>query len=192
MRHAEVQWLIAGLWGGLVRATLLLILGGHVAAQSPIRHVNVTYDGATYFCDVFMQAPVPPAVAWDVLTDFEHMAEWVPNVRESRVMKQENNTVMVEQRGMAKFGVALLPFTTHRVIEMNKPTAIRSTQVKGSFGRVDSLMKLEPDGKGTRLDYHLEVVPGLLAGAILSKSFLEHELAEQFVAIIGEMTRRAP
>jgi hypothetical protein len=52
-------------------------------------------------------------------------------------------------------------------------------------------MKLESAGAGTRLTYHLEVVPSRLAGAVLSTGVLEHELAEQFAAIIEEMTRRA-
>jgi hypothetical protein len=52
-------------------------------------------------------------------------------------------------------------------------------------------MQLEPEGQGVRLNYHLVVVPGLLAGAALSKTFMEHELVEHFTAIVGEMRRRA-
>jgi hypothetical protein len=51
-------------------------------------------------------------------------------------------------------------------------------------------MKLEPEGQGVRLNYHLEMAPGLLAGAVLSKDFLEHELVEHFAAIVDEMRRR--
>ena len=177
-------------WGALFLATFMMTLAGHAAGDSPIRSINVTYDGETYFCDAVMFAPVPLAVAWEVLTDFDHMAEWVPNVRESKVLKREGNSTMIEQRGLAKFGAASFPYVTERHIEMNSPTTIRSTQAKGSLRKVESLMTLELDGKSTRLKYHLEIVPSLLASAVMSKSFLEHELAEQFTAIVGEMTRR--
>ena len=41
------------------------------------------------------------------------------------------------------------------------------------------------------MTYDLEMVPSLLAGSVMSKSLLEHEITEQFGAIVGEMTRRA-
>jgi carbon monoxide dehydrogenase subunit G len=187
----ELKSMFDNRWGRLLIVLTLLSLAGRAAGESPVRSISVTAAGATYVCDAVMFAPVPPAVAWEVLTDFEHMAEWVPNVRTSRVLKRESDTATIEQRGAAKFGVASFAYATERRIEMDKPVVIRSTQIKGSLRRVESLMTLEPDGKGTRLTYHLEVVPGLLAGAVMSKGFLEHEIAEQFGAIVGEMTRRA-
>jgi carbon monoxide dehydrogenase subunit G len=178
-------------WCRLLLATIMLSLASHAAGESPVRSVSVSFTGETYVCDAVMFAPVPQVVAWDVLTDFEHMAEWVPNVRTSRVLKREDDSATIEQRGVAKFGVASFPYVIERRIEMNKPVVIRSTQIRGSLRRVESLMTLEPEGKGTRLTYHLEVVPSLLAGAVMSRGFLEHEVAEQFGAIVSEMTRRA-
>jgi carbon monoxide dehydrogenase subunit G len=172
-------------------ATFALMLPSHAAGTSPIRSVHVSRSGQTYVCDAVMLAPVSPAVAWEVLTDFEHMAQWVPNVRESRVVKHDGNSVIIEQRGLAVFGLLSFPYTTRREIEMNKPLTVRSTQVEGSLRRFASLMALEPEGNFTRLSYHLELVPGVLAGTVVSESFLEHEIAEQFGAIIGEMARRA-
>ena len=57
--------------------------------------------------------------------------------------------------------------------------------------RVESTIAIEPDGKGTKIIYHLEIVPSLFAAAVMSKKFVEHEVSEQFTAIVGEMTRRA-
>jgi len=56
--------------------------------------------------------------------------------------------------------------------------------------RLESLMTLAPDGAGTRLTYRLQMTPSGLAAAVLSKEFLEHEIGEQFAAIVGEMVRR--
>jgi carbon monoxide dehydrogenase subunit G len=175
----------------LLSVLLMLTVPATARADSPLRAITVAYDGATYVCDALMYAPVRPALAWEVLTDFDHMAQWVPNVQESRVLKREANTATIEQRGTASFGALHLPYTTSRRIEMDRPNAIKSVQVKGSLPRVESLMTLEPEGQGVRLNYHLEIVPSLLARAVLSKDFLEHELTEQFTAIVDEMRRRA-
>jgi hypothetical protein len=38
--------------------------------------------------------------------------------------------------------------------------------------------------------YELEVVPSILASAVMSKDFLQYEIEEQFTAIVGEMVKR--
>jgi hypothetical protein len=118
------------------------------------------------------------------------MAEWVPNVRESKVIERESHTVTIEQRGIAKFGIASFPYVSVRHQELNTLRTIRSTQIKGDMRRLESLMTLAPAENGTKLVYHFEMVPGALAAVVISKAFLEHELREQFNAIITEMIRR--
>ena len=178
---------VDGWW--LALALLLAALACR-AAPAPIRDIRVVQDGSTYVCDVDMLVAVPHAVAWSVLTDFDHMAQWVPNVRSSRVVQRGAGTITVEQRGVVKLGIAGFPYATERRIDLHPPAAIHATQTKGSLQRVESLMLLEPEGAGTHLTYHLELVPSRIAGAVLSTSTLEQELAEQFGAIIGEMLRR--
>ncbi len=179
-------------WGWLLSAMLLLAGNSSLAADSPIRSVEVTYDGQTYVLNAVMFAPVAQAVAWDVLTDFDHMAQWVPNVSESKVLKRDDNSVTIEQRGVAKYGAVSFPYVTERKIDMKPQGTINSLQVKGSLRRVASTLMLQPEGKGTRLTYHLEIEPSFLASALLSKDFLQQEIGDQFTAIIGEMVRRAP
>jgi hypothetical protein len=41
------------------------------------------------------------------------------------------------------------------------------------------------------MTYHLEMVPAGLAAAVLNKDFVQHELTEQFSAIVDEMIRRS-
>ena len=78
----------AGRWAWVLLATLFLAIPCHAAGESPIRSIKVDYQGDTYITDAVMYAPVQIAVAWDVLTDFDHMANWVPNVKESKVLKR--------------------------------------------------------------------------------------------------------
>jgi hypothetical protein len=182
-----------GGWGRHFLAILVLLgSASAAAADSPIRTIEVTHDGDTYVVNAVMFAPVGQAVAFDVLTDFDHVAAWVPNVAQSKVTKREDNWVMVEQRGVAKFGAASFPYVTERKIEMTPPATIKTTQLKGSLRRVESTLLLAPDGKGTRINYHLEIVPSVLASTVMSRQFVEHEVTEQFTAIVGEMVRRAP
>jgi|APFre7841882630_1041343.scaffolds.fasta_scaffold15184_1 uncharacterized membrane protein len=171
-------------------ALAVFTIAASAAAQSPVRSIDVAYDGETYVVKARMFAPVPQTIAWDVLTDFTHMAGWVPNVIESTVVKPGDKQMTIEQRGNAKFGALSIAYTSLREIVLNPQVTILSTQVKGSMKRQKSLMTLSADGDGTRMQYELELVPSFLASTVLSPDFLKHEIEEQFTAIVGEMVKR--
>jgi len=171
-------------------AMLALAGTASLAAESPVRKLDVAFEGDAYIVNAVFFAPAPPNVAWDVLTDFDKLQGWVPNVAESKVVKREDTTVTVEQRGVAKYGAASFPYVTERKIELKPPANIKTAQVKGNMRRVESTIMLEAEGKGTRIMYHLEIVPSLLASTVMSKKFVEHEVGDQFTAIVGEMVRR--
>jgi carbon monoxide dehydrogenase subunit G len=161
------------------------------AADSPyVRSVAVTRDGDSYVCEAVLFAPVPQALAWEVLTDVDHMVDWVPNLRESRVLKREGDVAFIEQVGLAQFGFLSFTFTTERRLEMSRPVSISAVQIRGDARRYNSLLRLSPEAAGTRLAYRAEFEPGLLAALVLSREFFEHEIGEQFTAMIGEMVRR--
>jgi len=169
-------------------------IAAHALAQekaNPVRSVDITQNADGYVANIVMQAPVPPKIAWDVLTDFANMEKWVPNVRESKVVTTEGNVLTIEQKGNAKFGLLSIPYTSVRRMELDPQNTILSTQVTGSMRKLVSLMRVTPDGSGTRLDYRIEIVPSTVASSVMSKDFLKGELTEQFTAIVGEMVRRA-
>ena len=178
------QFVIAGF-------ALLLATRAFADAASGIRSIDIIHESDTYKATMVMSAPVPLSVAWEVLTDFENMSGWVPNVRESKVVSRDQNVVVIEQRGVARFGLASFPYTSVRKMELDPQKTVKSTQVKGSMKRVESVMTLAPDSDGTRLTYELQLVPAGLAAAVVSKDFLAHELTEQFSAIIAEMKKRS-
>ena len=155
-----------------------------------VRSLTVTHAKGAYLCDAVLFAPVPQPLAFDVLTDVDRMVEWVPNLRQSRVLSRQGNVVLIEQVGLAQFGLLSFNFSTERRLVLDRPTAIDAVQLRGSANRYNSSLRLTPETGGTRLDYHAEFEPGLLAAIVISREFMEHEIAEQFTAMIQEMVRR--
>ena len=159
-------------------------------ASSPAT-IAVTREGGNYYVDASLFTTAPPAVVWAVLTDFDHMAAFVPNLERSHAIVHSPNRVTLQQRGVARFGPLAFPFESEREIEVVPIEIIRSRQTRGSMRHLVSLTTLAADGTGTRIDYHVEVDPGALYPAFLTQSFLRAEITEQFVAIEREMRRRA-
>jgi carbon monoxide dehydrogenase subunit G len=154
--------------------------------------VSVRRDGSLYHVEAKLRAPVAVAVAWEVLTDFEHMERFVPNVVDSHIIARDGDRLTILQHGVARFGPITVPFESERVVTLVPKTRVTSTQVRGNMRRLDSVTTFKPDGDGTELDYKVDVVPGLAYPAILVERFIADEIAEQFEAIVAEMIRRQP
>jgi ribosome-associated toxin RatA of RatAB toxin-antitoxin module len=174
----------------LLLACLFLSATAAAAPEPFVRSAAVTRDKDGYVCEISLFAPVPPALAFDVFSDVDHMVDWVPNLRQSRTLKREGDTAVIEQVGLAQFGFLSFNFTTVRRLELERPVAIRARQVSGDARSYTSTLLLAPEGAGTRIQYHAEFEPGVLAELVFSTDFYRHEITEQFGAMIREMIRR--
>ncbi|HTQ75259.1 MAG TPA: SRPBCC family protein [Burkholderiales bacterium] len=176
---------------GLAALACFASAGVSAQGKGPVRSIDVAQTDDGYVATVVMAAAVPLSIAWDVLTDFDNMAKWVPNLKESKIVSRDGNVMTVEQKGTARFGLLSFPYTSVRKMQLDPQKTIQATQVSGNMKRLMSLMKVSADGTGTRLDYRLELVPSSIASAVLSPDFLKSEITEQFTAIVAEMVRRS-
>jgi ribosome-associated toxin RatA of RatAB toxin-antitoxin module len=179
-------------WRQAACIAAIAILPSAGAADPPVTHVDIDLrqSGRTFVVDATFSAPVPPSVAWDVLTDFEHMDAFVPNLAESRIVARDGNGLTIVQYGVARFGPFAMRFESERRVTLAPFTTIRSTQLRGTMDKLDSTTTFASEGTGTRLTYHVEAIPGALFPDVVARHFLRHEIAEQFDAIVREMVRR--
>lgn len=176
------------------RLILLMLLGliataPAYAARARV-NVEIRRDGDTFRIDATLFAPVPVELAWEVLTDFEHMSQFVPNVRDSRIVSREGPRLTIVQHGLARFGPLDFAFESQRVVELSPRTQIVSRQVRGNMRRLESVTRFTAADGGTKLDYHVDVEPGAWFPGALTERFLVHEIQEQFEMIVEEMLRR--
>jgi Polyketide cyclase / dehydrase and lipid transport len=168
----------------------LLLSAPPVRAASPVQSLEVQRQGEGYVIDASFVAPVPRALAWSVLTDFGAMARFVPNLQDSRVTAGSGPQFTVRQQGVARFGPFEFPFDSTRRIDLLPSEAIRSVQIAGNLRRLESHTTLAEAPGGTRVSYHVELLPGSDFPALIGAAFLRHEVREQLEAIVQEMLRR--
>lgn len=152
--------------------------------------VHVVHANETFTVDISVHTPVAPAQAWAVLTDFDHMADFLPNLNSSQITQRSDSALKVAQKGVARFGFFSKNFESVREIQLNPNTEVRSNNVGGNLKHMQSVMQLQPEGTGTRLTYHAEVVPGFWFPPLIGPSLVRHETAEQISAMLQEMLRR--
>ena len=175
------------------RLFLLSLLAGwgtSCQAASP-PEVEVDFRDGSYRATLKMTVPVPAPLAFEVLTDFEHMAGFVPNLSASRVLARNGGMYRVSQQGKAEYGPFSYAFESVREVDARLEGRLLSRGISGSTRHFRSELAITPQGAACRLDYRVEMTPdeGLLPGAF-GVPFVRHELAEQFLALAHEMERR--
>lgn len=140
--------------------------------------------------DARLLAPVPPTEAWAVLTDFDAMSGFIPNLEASHVTARDGERLRVEQRGVARWGPFARPFTTVREVELEPMTLVRSRSIGGSLGPVKSQTRFEAVAGGTEVRHHVEWRLDTWLPDFVVEPLVHHEVREQFEAVVSEMVRR--
>jgi ribosome-associated toxin RatA of RatAB toxin-antitoxin module len=169
-------------------AMLLAVAAPAVSAAIDMQ-VSVRRRGELLVVDAILLAPVSQREAWGVLTDFDAMSGFVPNLEASRVTSRDGGHLRVEQRGVARWGPLAHAFTM-REVELEPITQVRSQSVAGSLRQVKSLTQFAAVAGGTEIRHHLELGIDTWMPDLLIEPFLRHEVREQFEAVVGEMLRR--
>jgi len=169
-------------------------------AQAPLRTdtqdasdivVHVKKDGATIIVDVEMMVQASPLATWDVLTDYDHMAQFVANVQSSKITDRKGNTLVVAQKSGTSFGLLKFSFDNVREVELVPHSEIRSNLISGDMKASAFTTRIMSNGGGvTRVVNHGEFVPTMWVPPVIGTVFLEAETRRQFHELRNEILRR--
>ena len=182
--------------------TLALCLGAPLAwAQAPVPTdlqdesdivVRAEKNGEKIVINAEMPVHASVAAVWDVLTDYDHMAQFVANVNSSRITDRNGNTLLVAQKSSTAFGLLKFSFDNVRQVELVPHREIRSKLISGDMKDSAFTTRLVSDGAGvTRVINHGEFIPTMWVPPIIGTAFLESETRRQFFELRNEIMRRA-
>ena len=153
--------------------------------------VHVKKNGATIIVDVEMMVQAPALATWDVLTDYDHMAQFVANVQSSKITDRKGNTLVVAQKSGTSFGLLKFSFDNVREVELVPHSEIRSNLISGDMKASAFTTRIMSNGGGvTRVVNHGEFVPTMWVPPVIGTVFLESETRRQFHELRNEIMRR--
>lgn len=127
---------------------------------------------------------------WQILTDYEHLADFIPNLSKSTRIEHPQGGIRIEQVGMQALWKLQLKFCARVVLDMveNFPHEIGFQMVEGDFKEFYGHWQLHPtqggvDGQGTNLCYSLTLVPSRIMPISVIESRLKQDLAVNLNAI---------
>lgn len=175
----------------MVPRLLISLSAGLLLAASAESHVDVTeLDGVFHVTAAFAVAESPQAVM-AVLTDYERIPAYMPDMEISRVIERTSGGAVVEQQAVSKF--MLFSKRVHLVLEVREDeSALRFHDRCGeSFAIYDGAWTISQHDSLTVVDYQLSAKPVFEVPAFVLKRLLKRDSAELIDRITAEITARA-
>lgn len=135
----------------------------------------------------------PHFLIWQTLTDYEHLAEFVPGIEKSHVIDRRGGTVTVEQDGRASLWFFTYPIEV--VVESleQPPSAIAVKLLKGNLKQLDGGYQIEKVDAGDN-EYVLRwsgiIEPATNLPFFIAIPLIRANISDQFLGMIREIERR--
>ncbi len=132
--------------------------------------------------------PYSASQIWQILTDYEHLADFIPSLVQSRCLIHPEGGTRVEQIGAES--LFRLKFCARVVLDMLEtfPHEIGFTMVEGDFKSFSGMWQLQPlEDQVTELHYVLFVVPPLA----MPVGMIERRLRQNMVVNMQAIRQRA-
>lgn len=128
--------------------------------------------------------------AWQVLTDYGRFAEFVPDLRVSRVVSRDGNTVVVEQKGEARLLFFSYPIDVRLAITEKPREQVLSQAVAGNFREMRSTYALEARQGRVSLHYSGRLEPDFFVPPLTGAYLLRASVESMFRALVAEIERQ--
>lgn len=133
-----------------------------------------------------IQISYPVEQVWQVLTDYEALADFIPNLSQSRLLQHPTGGIRLEQVGSQRF--LRLNFSARVVLDLeeNYPHEINFNMVEGDLKAFIGSWQLKPDvisGNGTNLYYTVRVWPKRTMPVTIIERRLSSDLRLNLLAI---------
>lgn len=177
----------------MLTATVLAITLTYGSAPLLAASIGVTAQrhGDTIDVNATAFLETDAATAWQVLTDYDHYAEFIPNLRVSRVVARHGPVVTVEQTGDAMFWMFRIPIAIRYQVTESPPNRLQSRATGGSLRALASRYVLTTTESGMRLDYSGHIAPRFELLGRIEQMAVRKNIEREFQALADEIERRS-
>ena len=130
--------------------------------------------------------PCPVEQVWGILTDYENLSNFIPNLTVSRCLETGDSRTLLEQVGSQCF--LNIQFCARVVLDMAEqfPHRISFSMVEGDFKSFEGVWQLEEANESdqvTRLNYEITICPPRAIPVMLIERHLRNDLTQNLQAI---------
>ncbi|PWF55156.1 cyclase/dehydrase [Massilia glaciei] len=132
------------------------------------------------------------AQVWKILTDYERMPEFVPDLQTAKVLSRTGQQAVVEQFGVARF--LFIRRDIRLVVQVNEQpmSAIDIGLVSGDMKVYNCRWSMTPvpETGGTRITYSGKLVPRFYVPGILAANIIRGDIEKMMKAVLERLDQQ--
>ena len=169
-----------------VGALVPVAANGRGAEDLSVKEVSGVYQVAARFA-----VPQPPAAVLQVLTDYEQIPRFMPDLRSSVVRERAGCRVIVEQEAVAR--MMMFAKRIHLLLEVHeKGDTIRFVDQSGtSFRHYEGAWRITARGQGSEVSYELTATPAFSVPQFLLTRLLRRDARQMIERLQHEIAARS-
>lgn len=172
-------------------AALVAMTGGlSLAAPEGEPQVTVNESAGVYRVAASFSVSAAPTVALAVLTDFERIPRFMPDMKTSNVLERGEEGTLVEQEAIARF--MMFSKRVHLKLRVNeRDGTIRFRDECGqSFSRYEGLWKITSHGDRTGIESQLGAKPKFDVPAFVLTRLMKRDAMQMIQRLQAEISSR--
>ena len=136
----------------------------------------------------------PQELIWQTLTDYDRLAEFVPDLVSSRVIERQGSTVTVEQAGKARLW--FFTYAIDVVVEVTEqpPHTLAVRALRGNLKQLEGSYRLDKvegkEGDEYLLQWSGLIEPAWPVPSAVTLPLMRSNIARQFEGMVREIERR--
>lgn len=140
-------------------------------------------------------ARASPAQAWAVMSDYDRLAEFVPDLVSSRVLSRSGSAAIVEQ--VSRVGIMLMSYVVRMQIRIEEQpmSALDVSLISGDMRHYAAHWKLEParqgGADGTLLRLSGELEPQFSLPPMVGQPVVQTNVRQLMEAVVSAIERRS-
>ncbi|NVM76729.1 ribosome-associated toxin RatA of RatAB toxin-antitoxin module [Duganella sp. SG902] len=135
-------------------------------------------------------APLPKV--WRILTGYERMAEFVPDMESCKVLSRNGNEVIIEQFGVARF--LFMTRTIHLIVRATEQpmSSIDISLISGDMKHYEAHWELipVPETGGTKIVYKGRMAPNFYVPGLLGSKMIRGDIERMMSAVLARLDRK--
>jgi ribosome-associated toxin RatA of RatAB toxin-antitoxin module len=133
-----------------------------------------------------------PEAAWQVLTDYANFKNFLPNIADSKIVKEEGVVKIFEQVNIVDLWLVTKKFTVQIAATENPPQKVDFQLVKGDLGKLKGTWEVKtlPNNR-VLITHRVTVAPVAKSEEAIFYGIYESSLESTLSAIATEITKRS-
>jgi ribosome-associated toxin RatA of RatAB toxin-antitoxin module len=168
----------------------LAVAPGFARAAAGAIEARIERQGEYITVNASVLMQVDARIAWEVLSDYDHLSRFIPDMKISRVVSRDGNRVLVEQKGDFGFFFYRQPVDVMLEVVEDPRRRIDARRISGNIRDLETHYDLKASDAGVRLDYAGRFIPEFSVPPLFGMPMVRRIVERRFRAMVEEIVRR--